>query len=101
MSEAEIIELAQWSSWLTQMERANVPSRLDSRFANKLHNVVSHRDSNKNPIRRGLIEWNPNSTSFLLKEKGMEFLRSVAKKLSAGKSDELTMIDRWLATTGD
>jgi hypothetical protein len=96
MSEAQIIYLGEKSDWLTHVERASVRSRSDSRFANQIHNVVSHRDSKRNPIHGGLIEWEHHTSVFALTEKGRKFLDDVAAKLGSSKPDDYSAIDDWL-----
>lgn len=94
MSEALLIALGEKSNWLTNEERARVKSRNDSRFANRIHNVVSHRDSKGNPIRHRLIEWECFGSAFRITDKGQKFLDDVGSKLgSTSRSD----IDGWLA----
>ena len=97
MSEAELIEWARRSNWLTRDEVTSVPSRSDSRFANRVHNVVSHRDSRMNPIRTGYIGWDPNSAAFNLTDKGRQFLNAVDQKLRGDGSRNFAAIRRWLA----
>ena len=97
MSEAELIEWAQRSNWLTRDEIDSVPSRSDSRYANRVHNVVSHRDSRMNPILLGYIGWDQTSAAFTLNEQGMRFLQAVDVKLGGDGSGNFAAIRRWLA----
>ena len=94
MSEAELIEWARRSNWLTRDEITSVPSRSDSRFANRVHNVVSSR---MNPICTGYIGWDTNSAAFNLTDKGTQFLKAVDEKLGGDGSGNFAAIRRWLA----
>ena len=96
MREAELIEWARRSKWLTQEEIASVASRADSRFANRVHNVVSHRDSRMNPIRLRLIERDSVSVAFHLTEKGARFLLAVDEKLGGNGSGQFAAVKQWL-----
>lgn len=97
--ESEVIELAERSKWLSADMRASVPSRSDSRIANKVHNQVSHRTSRGNLIQLGLIGWCHHLSSFTLQEKGRQFLSDVAAKLGATSSSDLSVVDDWLTRT--
>ncbi|WP_295631289.1 hypothetical protein [Novosphingobium sp.] len=96
MSEAEIIEAIERSKWLGHESLLSVASRSDSRVANRVHRVVSHRESRKNPIRRGLIEWHPETVSFSITSKGLQFLEKVTKNLGSEQPDDFTVIGHWL-----
>ncbi len=96
MSEAQIIDLGEKSDWLTHDERASVQSRSDSRFANQIHNVVSHRDSKRNPIRGSLIKWDHHTSVFAMTQKGSKFLDDVAAKLGSSTPGDYSVIDDWL-----
>lgn len=97
LSEAELIEWARRSRWLTQDEIASVPSRTDSRFANSVHNVVSHRDSRLNPIRSGYVAWDQSSAALTLTSKGMRFLQAVEAKLGGDGNGNFAAVRQWLA----
>jgi hypothetical protein len=79
----QIIELGLKSKWLTHFERENVTSRTDSRFANHIHNIVSHRESKKNPINANLIIWHNQTEEFEMSQNGWKFLNDVNAKLFA------------------
>ena len=96
MSEAELIEWARRSTWLTREEIASVPSRSDSRFANSIHNVVSRRHSQANPIHKGFIRWDDATAAFTLTEKGAQFLQAVEAKLGGDGSTNFAAIRQWL-----
>lgn len=96
LREAEIIDFAERSRWLSQYERGHVRSRADSRFANRVHNVVSHRDSPRNPIRMGLVVWNQFDASFSLTPIARKFLHSVGVNLGAKEENLFDAISSWL-----
>lgn len=105
LPESEIIRIAENSGWLFPIEKASVESRSDSQFANQVHNLVSHRDSRRNPIREGLVVWHTYTSEFALTSKGRKFLADMIRKLigeSIEKADEIVIkqiqvIDDWLA----
>jgi len=96
LREEQLIDELERSKWLKSSERLSVASRTDSRIANYVHNVVSHRGSRTNPIRLGLIEWHSSFSEFTITGKGRDFLDRVARKLGARESGELECINRWL-----
>ena len=92
----EIAALAIRAGWVTRDERLSVKSRTDSRIENALHNVVSHRSSVANPIRLGLVSWNPSTGNLSLKAKGAAFLERVAAMLGASASTRNETLSDWL-----
>lgn len=96
----ELIGIIERSKWLSAELRTSVASRQDTRIANRIHNVVSHRDSRKNPICRGLIEWDPETSGFSILEKGSDFLTKVAVRLGANLATDFAIIDEWLKSRG-
>jgi hypothetical protein len=93
---SELISAIQRSKWLSADLLASVPSRSDARIANRIHNIVSHRDSPKNLIRNRLIAWHADSSGFTILEKGRKFLANVAQKLESDATTDLSCIDEWL-----
>jgi hypothetical protein len=96
MNEADLIALVERSNWVTRAERSSVPSRNDTRIANRIHNWVSHRDSAKNPIRLRLIEWDRYSSHFALTERGADFLGKLVQKLGGCEETDFGSVDNWL-----
>jgi hypothetical protein len=79
------------SDWLTQSERDSVPSRTDSQFANKVHNVVSHRGGKTCIIRRGVIDWrecDDDQSAFAITAKGEQWLAKGREKLGLADSTD-------------
>jgi hypothetical protein len=80
----DIIHAGLESDWLTQSERDSVPSRTDSRFANKVHNVVSHRGGSNCIIRGGFCDWieyDDSQSAFTVTDKGKKWLAKGYEKL--------------------
>jgi hypothetical protein len=105
MSENSIIELGLKSNWLKNRERESVPSRTDSRFANSIHNIVSHRGFRKSLINCKFIIWHNQTEEFEITAKGWKFLNDVeaiiiaAKKIAAAPPNgfkNFEVIDSWL-----
>ena len=96
LREAQLIDELERSKWSKPLERLSVASRTDSRIANAVHNVVSHRDSRWNPIRRGQLKWDPFFSAFTITPEGSDFLIQVGRALGAQDGSELERVDRWL-----
>ena len=105
VNERELIEWGLESPWLTHRERLSVPSRTDTRFANLTHDIVSHRNSESNAIRLGLLNWSECTTQFEITKRGWDFLEKVSVRLDTRKAVEgikqcinFQVIDKWLRT---
>jgi hypothetical protein len=96
MREWQIVAAGERSKWLNQNERERTPSQTASRFANRVHNFVSNRDLQKNPIRMRLIQWDSYSSSFRLTERGVKFLFQVDKLLGGKGETDFPKIALWL-----
>lgn len=93
---SELISIIQRSKWLSPNLLASVRSRSDSRIANRIHNIVSHRNSPKNLIRTHLIAWHAETSGFSILEKGKNFLANVDQKLGSDGTTDFSYIAAWL-----
>jgi hypothetical protein len=97
MCESEIIRQLERSEWTTPHERGSVTSRTDSRIANRIHNIVSHRHGSKNnAILIGLIDWTSNGSIFAITAKGIATLNRITLKLGATSEMDRSVVDMWL-----
>jgi hypothetical protein len=79
LTNSQIIEQGERSPLVPRCKKASVPSRFDSKFANFVNNIVCHRTSPNNLIRRGRVIWHPALRSLELTESGETYLMSKAK----------------------
>lgn len=87
MSESTLISEAERTKFLTSWERERVPSRNDSRFANRIHRIIYHRESRKNFLRRGYLEWDSHEHTLQITERGHRFLEQIWTQLVGNPSD--------------
>jgi hypothetical protein len=83
-STSQIIETAWRSDWVTSDERGSVESRKDSRIANSVNNITSHRSSPKNMLRRQLVvrtEMADGTPGLAITAKDKEWLANACEKL--------------------
>ena len=80
----QIIEIIVNRDWVTQFERTSVNSRADSRIANKINNITSHRPSASNMLRRRYVErirMADGNPGFALTDHGKVWLVTYREKL--------------------
>lgn len=53
-----------------------IEGRNDTHFSQKVRNVVSHRESSKNPIAKGWIDYHPKAKGLKITKAGMAVLES-------------------------
>jgi hypothetical protein len=96
MTETELIGVLERSKWLDPNLQMSVASRSDTRIANRVHNIVSHRDSKKNMIRNSLVQWHQEWSAFSILPKGKDFLTQVTIKLGVEVTEDFLGIESWL-----
>lgn len=67
----------------TGLDAEVIPGRADTRFSQKVRNIISHRDSTNNPIKRGWIDYDPDKRGLRITRAG----RSVLEGFTFGPSD--------------
>lgn len=96
LAESDIIALAERSGFLSADMKASVRSRSDSRFANKLHNEISHRTSRNKLIHTRHVGWIADGASLVLLDKGRKLLADIATRTNRGGIDDVEKVTLWL-----
>lgn len=53
-----------------------IDGRNDTHFSQKVRNIISHRNSSSNPIKKGWIEYDENKNGLKITDQGLDVLKS-------------------------